>query len=97
VEVLRHTGIRVEVMVELTHHSSSPTRWSPPTPFLFQRRFGTEDRPLTRSYIRESFVAMSHTSLAIAAGRPPQWRPHDFPENLRPDAIRTGLPPRIAA
>ncbi|MFE7571450.1 hypothetical protein ACFU76_31575 [Streptomyces sp. NPDC057539] len=31
--------------------------WSPPMPFLFQRRYGTEDRPLTRSYIRECLVA----------------------------------------
>ena len=23
--------------------------WSPPLPFLFQRRYGTEDRPLTRA------------------------------------------------
>jgi hypothetical protein len=33
--------------------------WCPPMPFLFQRRFGTEDRPLTRSYIRECLVPMS--------------------------------------
>ncbi|MDT0457199.1 hypothetical protein RM550_15865 [Streptomyces sp. DSM 41527] len=109
VEVLRHTGIRIEEMLELTHHSFiaytlpatgevvpmlqvAPSKtdaerlllvspeltevltavifrvragnaalplvsaydmfeqtWSPPMPFLFQRRYGTEDRPLTRS------------------------------------------------
>ena len=27
--------------------------WSAPMPFLFQRRYGSEDRPITRSYIRE--------------------------------------------
>ncbi|WP_210435000.1 hypothetical protein [Saccharopolyspora sp. ASAGF58] len=119
VKVLRHTGIRIEEMLELTHHSfvayTLPTTgevvpmlqiapsktdaerlllvspelaevltaiifrvragnaalplvsaydvfeqtWSPPMPYLFQRRFGTEDRPLTRSYIRECLVAMS--------------------------------------
>lgn len=107
VEVLRHSGIRIEEMLELTHHSFvaytlpatgevvpmlqvAPSKtdaerlllvspelaevlsaiifrvragqaalplvsaydvfeqtWSPPMPFLFQRRLGTEDRPLT--------------------------------------------------
>jgi hypothetical protein len=157
VEVLRHTGIRIEEMLELTHHSfiayTLPTTgevvpmlqiapsktdaerlllvspelaevltaiifrvragratlppvsaydvfeqtWSPPMPFLFQRRFGTEDRPLTRSYIRECLVAMSHTAQIIAAGQPLQWRPHDFRRIFVTDAIRSGLPPHIAA
>ena len=30
--------------------------WSAPMPFLFQRRYGSEDRPITRSYIRECMV-----------------------------------------
>lgn len=138
VEVLRHTGIRIEEMLELTHHSfvayTLPTTgevvpmlqiapsktdaerlllvspelaevltaiifrvragkaalplvsaydvfeqtWSPPMPYLFQRRFGTEDRPLTRSYIRECLVAMSQAAQITAAGQPLEWRPHDF-------------------
>lgn len=133
VEVLRHTGIRIEEMLELTHYSfiayTLPTTgevvpmlqvapsktdaerlllvspelaevltaiifrvrpgqaalplvsaydvfeqtWSPPMPFLFQRRFGTEDRPLTRSYIRECLVAMSDTAQIVAGGQPLQW------------------------
>jgi hypothetical protein len=75
--------------------------WSPPMPLLFQRRFGTEDRPLTRRYIRECLVAMSHTSQIIAAGQPLQWLPHDFRRIFVTDAIRSGLPrtsrPRSAA
>ncbi|GLY95523.1 tyrosine-type recombinase/integrase [Actinoplanes sp. NBRC 103695] len=66
-------------------------------PFLFQRRFGTEDRPMTRSYIRECLVAMSDTAHIIAAGQPLQWRPHDFRRISITDAIRSGLPPHIAA
>lgn len=157
VEVLRHTGIRIEEMLELTHHSfvayTLPTTgevvpmlqvapsktdaerlllvspelaevltaiifrvragnaalplvsaydvfeqtWSPPTPFLFQRRFGTEDRPLTRSYIRECLVAMSQAAHITAGGQPLQWRPHDFRRIFVTDAIRSGLPPHIAA
>ena len=157
VEVLRHTGIRIEEMLELTHHSflayTLPTTgevvpmlqvapsktdaerlllvspelaevltaiifrvragkaalplvsaydvfeqtWSPPMPFLFQRRFGTEDRPLTRSYIRECLVATSRTAQITAAGQPIQWRPHDFRRIFVTDAIRSGLPPHIAA
>jgi len=157
VEVLRHTGIRIEEMLELTHHSfvayTLPTTeevvpmlqvapsktdaerlllvspelaevltaiifrvragnatlplvsaydvfeqtWSPPMPYLFQRRFGTEDRPLTRSYIRECLVATSQASQITAAGQPLQWRPHDFRRIFVTDAIRSGLPPHIAA
>ncbi|GAB3147344.1 site-specific integrase [Micromonospora sonneratiae] len=157
VEVLRHTGIRIEEMLELTHHSfvayTLPTTgevvpmlqvapsktdaerlllvspelaevltaiifrvragdaalplvsaydvfeqtWSPPMPFLFQRRFGTEDRPLTRSYIRECLVAMSQAAQITAGGQPLEWRPHDFRRIFVTDAIRSGLPPHIAA
>ena len=31
-------------------------------PFLFQRRYGSEDRPITRSYIRECMVATSQAA-----------------------------------
>jgi hypothetical protein len=126
VEVLRHTGIRIEEMLELTHHSfvayTLPTTgevvpmlqvapsktdaerllpvspelaevltaiifrvragkaslplvsaydvfeqtWSPPVPYLFQRRFGTEDRPLTRSHRCHPFrAAPAHRSQGL--------------------------------
>jgi len=157
VEVLRHTGTRIEEMLELTHHSfvayALPTTgevvpmlqvapsktdaerlllvspelgevltaiifrvragkaalplvsaydvfeqtWSQPMPFLFQRRFGTEDRPLTRSYIRECLVTTSQVAQITAAGQPLEWRPHDFRRIFVTDAIRSGLPPHIAA
>ncbi|MFF5287737.1 tyrosine-type recombinase/integrase [Streptomyces sp. NPDC013171] len=157
VEVLRHTGIRIEEMLELTHQSfiayTLPTTgevvpmlqvapsktdserlllvspelaevltavifrvragnaalplvsaydvfeqtWSPPMPFLFQRRYGTEDRPLTRSYIRECLVATSQSAQITVAGDPLEWRPHDFRRIFVTDAIRSGLPPHIAA
>jgi hypothetical protein len=157
VEVLRHTGIRIEEMLELTHHSfvayTLPTTgevvpmlqvapsktdaerlllvspelgevltaiifrvragkaalplvsaydvfeqtWSAPMPFLLQRRFGTEDRPLTRSYIRECLIATSQAAQITAAGQPLEWRPHDFRRIFVTDAIRSGLPPHIAA
>ncbi|MFD8621948.1 hypothetical protein [Streptomyces sp. NPDC059513] len=134
VEVLRHTVIRIEEMLELTHHSFiaympttgevvpmlqvAPSKtdaerlllvspelaevltavifqvragraalplvsaydvfeqtWSPPIPFLFQRRCGTEDRPLTRSYIRDCLVATSQSAQITVAGDPLEWRP----------------------
>jgi hypothetical protein len=130
VEVLRHTGIRIEEMLELTHHSFAaytlPTTgevvpmlqvapsktdaerlllvspelgevltaiifrvragkaalplvaaydvfeqtWSPPMPFLFQRRFGTEDWPLSRGYIRECTVRSTHSTWSRAVSWP---------------------------
>jgi integrase len=157
VEVLRATGVRIEEMLELTHHSfvayTLPTTgevvpmlqiapsktdaerlllvspelaevltaiifrvragnaalplvsaydvfeqtWSPPMPLLFQRRFGSEDRPITRSYIRECMVATSQAAKITIAGQPLEWRPHDFRRIFVTDAIRSGLPPHIAA
>jgi hypothetical protein len=155
--VLRHSGIRIEEMLELTHHSfiayTLPTTgevvpmlqvapsktdaerlllvspeladvltaiifrvragkaalplvsaydvfeqtWSPAMPFVFQRRYGTEDRPLNRSYIRECLVAASQAALVTVAGQPLSWTPHDFRRIFVTDAIRSGLPPHIAA
>ncbi|WP_413754275.1 site-specific integrase [Streptomyces sp. R-74717] len=66
-------------------------------PFLFQRRYGTEDRPLTRRYIRECLAATSQSAQITAAGDPLEWRPYDFRRICVTDAIRSGLPPHIAA
>ena len=157
VEVLRATGIRIEEMLELAHHSfiayALPTTgeivpmlqvapsktdaerlllvspeltevltavifrvragnaalplvsaydvfeqtWSAPMPFLFQRRYGSEDRPINRSYIRECMVATSQAAQITIAGQPLEWRPHDFRRIFVTDALRSGMPPHIAA
>ena len=157
VEILRATGIRIEEMLELAHHSfiayALPTTgeivpmlqvapsktdaerlllvspeltevltaiifrvragnaalplvpaydvfeqtWSAPMPFLFQRRYGSEDRPINRSYIRECMVATSRAAQIIIAGQPLEWRPHDFRRIFVTDALRSGMPPHIAA
>lgn len=71
--------------------------WSAPMPFLFQRRYGSEDRALTRGYIRECLIATSATAQITIAGHPLEWRPHDFRRIFVTDALRSGLPPHIAA
>ena len=158
VEVLRHSGIRIEELLELTHHSfvayTLPTTgevvpmlqvalsktdrerlllvspelgevltavisrvragqaalplvsaydvfeqvWSPPMPFLFQRRYGTEQHALTRSFVRTSLIrALQPTGLTNTSNQPLMFTPHDFRRLFVTDAIRTGLPPHIAA
>jgi hypothetical protein len=158
VETLRHTGIRIEELLEPTHHSfiayTLPTTgevvpmlqvapsktdrerlllvspelgevltaiiyrvragqaalplvsaydvfeqvWSPPMPLLFQRRHGSEHRALTRSFVRTCLIRALHaTGLTDATGQPLQFTPHDFRRIFVTDAIRTGLPPHIAA
>ncbi|MFE7396372.1 tyrosine-type recombinase/integrase [Streptomyces sp. NPDC057557] len=158
VEVLRHTGIRIEELLELTHHSfvayTLPTSGevvpmlqtalmktdrerlllispelsevltatifrvragqaalplvsacdvvgqvrSPPMPFLFQRRHGTEHRALTHSFVRTSLTrALTTAALTDVSNQPLTFTPRDFRRLFITDAIRTGLPPHIAA
>jgi hypothetical protein len=158
VEVLRHTGIRVEELLELTHHSfiayTLPTTgevvpmlqvapskldrerlllvspelgevltavihrvragraamplvsaydwlertWSAPLPSLFQRRHGPEHRVIPPNYVRTCLgQALAGSGLTDASGRPLRFTPHDFRRIFVTDAIRSGLPPHIAA
>jgi integrase len=157
IEVLRATGIRIEELLELTHHSLiqyrlpttgelvpllqiAPSKtdterllvvspdladvlaaiitrlagpdgkipltarydehehlWQPPAPLLFQRRGGTELRPVCAGTVRNMLnAALGRTGLADAAGQPLIFTPHDFRRMLITDAIMTGLPPHIA-
>jgi site-specific recombinase XerD len=158
VEVLRHTGIRVEELLELTHHSfvasTLPTTgevvpmlqvapskldqerlllvspelgevltaviyrvragraalplvsaydrlertWSASMPFLFQRRHGPEHRAIPRNYLRKCLgQALAGSGLTDASGQPLQFTAHDLRRIWVTDAIRSGLPPHIAA
>ena len=53
--------------------------------------------PINRSYIRECMVTTSQAARITIAGQPLEWRPHDFRRIFVTDALRSGLPPRIAA
>ncbi|MFI6801713.1 tyrosine-type recombinase/integrase [Streptosporangium canum] len=157
IEVLRHTGIRIEELMELSHHSITqyqlpstgelvpllqiaPSKsdeerlllvspeladvlsaivcrvrdssgtiplvasydtmervWNAPMPLLFQRTFGGERRPLTRTSFRNLLVkALTGLGLTDSAGRPLDYRPHDFRRLFVTDAVLNGLPPHIA-
>lgn len=158
IEVLRLTGVRIEEMLELTHHSFvayklpttgeivpmlqvAPSKldterlllvspelgevltsviyrvragkaalplvsaydgmertWSPPMPFLFQRRHGNEHRSMSRNYVRNCLNrALAESGLADVTGEALRFTPHDFRRLFVTDAIRSGLPPHIAA
>ena len=57
--------------------------WNPPMPLLFQRRFGSENRPITGQPIRELLSnALAGTGLTDASGEPLQVLPARFPEDL---------------
>src|SRR6266849_701444 len=72
--------------------------WSPPMPFLFQRPRGPEHRPISRGTIRRFLNDMLAVSgLTDASNRPLVFTPHDFRRLFATDALRSGLPPHIAA
>jgi integrase len=71
--------------------------WLPPAPLLFQRRSGTELRPVSSGTVRNMLnAALDRTGLTDAAGQPLIFTPHDFRRMFITDAILTGLPPHIA-
>lgn len=43
--------------------------WSAPKPFLLQRRYGSEDRPITCSFMRECMVTTSQAAQITIAGQ----------------------------
>jgi integrase len=157
IEVLRTSGVRIEELLELTHHSLiqyrlpstgelvpllqiAPSKtdterllvvspeladvlaavitrlagaggkipltarydghehvWQPPAPLLFQRRGGTEPRPISTATVRNMLnAALARTGLTDAAGQALTLTPHDFRRIFITDAILAGLPPHIA-
>ena len=157
IEVLRATGVRIEELTELSHHSLvqyrlpstgelvpllqiAPSKtdterllvvspeladvlatiisrirepsgavplvavyddhervWLPPAPVLFQRRVGSENRPIPAATIRKLLAAtLARTGLTSPDGEPLHYTPHDFRRMFLTDAILNGLPPHIA-
>jgi hypothetical protein len=71
--------------------------WLPPAPVLFQRRVGSENRPVPAATIRKLLAAtLVRTGLTGPSGQALHYTPHDFRRMFLTDAIMSGLPPHIA-
>ena len=78
-------------------YDSQERTWLPPSPVLFQRRFGSENRRISAGAVRDMLnAALAGTGLAAADGSPLRCTPHDFRRIFITDAIMSGLPPHIA-
>jgi hypothetical protein len=157
IEVLRHTGVRVEELCQLSHYDMieyrlpesgevvpllpvAPSKtdverllvispeladvlsaiicrvrgddetvplvvaydehertWLPPMPRLFQRRFGTEHRPIAPQAIRHLLLgAAERAGITGRDSNVLRFSPHDFRRMFITDAILHGMPPHIA-
>jgi integrase len=67
-------------------------------PFLFQRPRGPERRAISRTTLRQFLNhVLAVSGLTDASNRPLVFTPHDFQRLFATDALRSGLPPHIAA
>jgi len=72
--------------------------FSPPLPFLFQIRRGSENRVFSTTTIANYLTAALQTAgMRTEAGDLPRLTPHDFRRVFATDAISTGLPIHIIA
>ncbi len=71
--------------------------FNPPLPILFQKRVGTEYRPVNAPAIRKLLdAALAATALTGADGQLLRFVPHDFRRLFITDAVLNGMPPHIA-
>jgi hypothetical protein len=91
---IRGTGPAVPLVAVYDDHERV---WLPPAPVLFQRRVGSENRPIPAHTIRKLLAAtLARTGLTGPSGQPLHYTPHDFRRMFLTDAILNGLPPHIA-
>ena len=69
--------------------------WLASSPWLFQRRFGVENRRICEGALRNILnAALAHTGMVDpTTGHPLHYTPHDFRRIFITDAILSGLPP----
>ncbi|GAB3408859.1 hypothetical protein GCM10027569_22340 [Flindersiella endophytica] len=90
-----HNGHPIPLLSRFDHHDKI---WSPPMPFLFQRRIGS-----TRAVIATGTVLNMLTRLSAElaehhpAFRTTRFTPHDFRRIFTTDLVNSGLPIHIGA
>lgn len=97
-EIIHHVRADHETIPLVSRYDQRERVHSPGLPFLFQRRWGVRDTPITNLRIKELL-----DELVIAAdirntdGTPATFTPHDFRRIFATEAVSSGLPVHIAA
>lgn len=102
VEFLRHTGARIEEMLEASHHALVQYRLPTtgeivPLLQIAPSKNDQERVLLVSPELRRALgEVLNFIGLTDTTGQPLDFAPHDFRRMFITDAIRSGLPPHIA-
>ena len=82
----------------ITRYDHAERLHSPALPFLFQRRWGLRDTPITHMRVKQLLGELvAEAKITNTDGTPAHFSPHDFRRIFATEAVSAGLPVHITA